>query len=216
MELAGESVVMVELRRADEDGVEGWRPLVQWVGSIPHALLTGATSAASFALAVLTGVLVVVTGRVPAWIVAFQTMTVRERVRTFGHFFVLRPDGPPVNLAVTANDPGDDPRVTVTVPAGARRTSRVEALARPFVLVPHLLVLLPIGLVMDACYPVWMLLVAANRGWPPSMARLLGAVEHWVGTLALYATFATDERPAFGLAAHGYRVGERPAGAEPA
>ena len=181
------------------------------MGSIPHGLLTGATSAASIALAVVTGVTVIVTGRVPAWVVAFQAMTVRERVRTFGHFFVLRTDVPPVSLAIVADDPGDDPRATVTVPGGTRRTSRFEALARPFVLVPHLLVLLPIGLVMDACYPVWMLLVAVNRGWPPSMARLLGAVEHWVGSLALYATFATDERPAFGLAAHGYSA-SAPAG----
>ena len=203
--MSGETRVVVELRRGD-GAVEWWRALLQWVGSVPHLLLTGVTSAASFVLAVLIGPVVVASGRVPARVVAFQAMAARERVRCFGYFFVLRTDRPPVNLSSSAADPGDDPVVTVAVPAGARRSSRVEALARPFVLVPHLLVLLPIGLVMDACYPLWMLLVAANRGWPPSMARLLLAVEQWVARLALYATFATDERPPFGLVANGYRV----------
>jgi hypothetical protein len=212
--MAGEPVVVVELRRVEV--LTWWQPLVAWARCVPHLLATGATSAASVVVAVLAAVIAVVTGRVPGWVVAFQAMTVRERVRCFGVFFALRPDVPSIELRPSAADPGSDDRVTVAVPAGGRRTSRREALVRLAVLVPHLAALLPIGLVMYGCYPVWMALVAVNRGWPPAMAQLLGAVERWVAHLALYATFAVDERPAFGLAAHGYRAGASPPRSLPA
>ena len=207
--MSGETVV-VSLRRVDE--LRWWQPLLVGLRCAVHGVLTAVTSAASVVVAVVAGVIVLVTGRVPGWVVAFQAMTVRERVRCFSLFFALRWDVPPVDLRLSAADPGTDGRVTVSVPAGGRRSSRREALLRLPVLVPHLVVLLPIGLVMDACYPVWMLLVAAGRGWPPGMARLLGAVERWVAHLALYATFAVDERPAFGLAARGARLARRPTG----
>jgi hypothetical protein len=205
--------MLIEVRRVD--GIARWRPLAHWAIGTHHLLLTGVLSALSVGVAVLAGAIALVTGRVPAMITGFQVMTVRERVRCFSHFFVLRPDLPPVNLSPTAADPGDDPRVVVGVLVGAtggRRVSHLEVLARPFVLVPHLLVLLPIGFVMDACYPLWMLLVAANGGWPSGMARLLSAVERWVAALALYATFAVETRPSFGLVANGYRADAEGAG----
>ncbi len=64
---------------------------------------------------------------------------------------------------------------------------------------PHVVVLLPIGVCLDALYPVWMVLVAINGGWPAGMARSLASIERWVVEVILYATMASDHRPHFGL-----------------
>ena len=186
-----------------EPEVAWWRPLVALVVSVPHILWTGALNVASIPVMIAIGLSVLVTGRVPARLAAFQVLVLRERVRLYAMFFALRTTRPPLATRVTAIDPGDDPGTTVTVdvPTTLPRWSLVT---RPFVVLPHVLFLLPIGVVMDVCYPVWMTIAAVNRGWPPSFARFLVAIERWVGAILLYVLLASDEAPRFGLAAYGH------------
>ena len=200
---------MTTVVRIEVSPVSWWRPLVQWLLCIPHLLLTGAMAVASVAIAFLIAPIVLLTGKAPARLVAFQVTSLRERVRCYAYFFVLRESRPPYALAPRLRDPADDPLVEVSA-SPPERMSRWALLARPFVVLPHLLVLVPIGVVMDVCYPVWMLLVAANRGWPAGLERLLIQIEAWVTAVALYALFVTDEAPRFGMAAYGDPVAARP------
>ena len=192
----------VDVRLDVDDDIEWWRPLVHWILVIPHGLATGALTAASLVVMFAIGLAVLVTGRVPRRLAEFQVMTVRERVRCYGFFFVLRRSLPPLTFPVQADDPGDDPASHLSV-AMAERLPRWSIFTRLFVLLPHLVVLIPMGVVMDLCYPVWMSLAAINRGWPPGLRRTLVAVEHWVVELALYGLLVTERPPAFGLRAHG-------------
>lgn len=141
---------------------------------------------------------VLATGRVPKRLAELQVTVLRERVRTFGYLFVLRRSAPPFATALSPIDPGDDPTLTLTVQI-ADRAPRWAPLTRLVVVVPHVLVLLPIGVCLDALYPVWMVLVAINGGWPAGMARSLGSIERWVVEVILYATMASDCPPRFGL-----------------
>ena len=186
-----------------EPDVAWWRPLVQWFLCVPHLLWTVALSLAAVPATLAIGLAVLVTGRVPGRLAAFQATVLRERVRCYAFFFVLRTSAPPLATRVAATDPGDDPGTTVSleVPATLPRWS---LFVRPFVVLPHVVALLPIGIVMDVCYPLWMTIAAVNGGWPPAFARFLVAVERWVGAVVLYALLATDERPRFGLAAYGH------------
>ena len=196
----GELLVRVD---AEED-LAWWRPLAQAVLAAPHLLWTGALTAASVGFAVVGGLCVLVVGRHPTGLAKLHALTLRERVRTYSYWFALRTSYPPMALRPALEDPGDDPATNVTVaPTPATAFRRRDALAR-IVVVPHLVVLIPIGLVMDACYPMWIALAAANRGWPSPFRRFLVAVERWVVAVAAYALFLTNERPAFGLRAHGY------------
>ena len=190
-----------------EPEVAWWRPLAAPLVSLPHVLWTGALNVAAIPVLLAIGLAVLVTGRVPARLAAFQVLVLRERIRLYSLFFALRTTQPPLATRVSAVDPGDDPGTTVTVevPATLPRWSLVT---RPFVVLPHVLVLLPIGFVMDVCYPLWMVVAAVNRGWPPPFARFLVAVERWVGAILLYLLLATDEAPRFGLAAHGHDLPE--------
>jgi hypothetical protein len=207
--------VDVDIRIRVDRELPWWRPLVNAVAAVPHLLVTGALTAASVGVAVVIGVAVAVTGRVPASLVRFQVMTLRERVRCYSYWFVLRESHPPFALALLLDDPGDDPATAVSIASPPEHLGRGALVIHWLRIVPHLVVLLPIGVVMDVCYPVWIVLAAVNRGWPESFARLLVAVERWVAHLALYALLATDTPPTFGLVANGYVPAGRPQPAVP-
>lgn len=87
----------------------------------------------------------------------------------------------------------------LSVDGAGGRVPRSAPLVRLLTVLPHVLVLLPIGLCLDALFPLWMLFVAANRGWPAGMARSLASIERWVVEIILYATMTSDERPHFGV-----------------
>ena len=158
-----------------------WRPLVAGLLSLPHAAWNLVQTIAVVPVALAIGVSVLATGRVPGRLAAFQVTVLRERVRFYTLLFALRSSSPPLATTVSATDPGDDPGTTVSVdvPATLPRWSLVT---RPFVALPHVLALLPIGVVMDLCYPLWMAVAA----------------------VFLYVLLATDEAPRFGLAAYGH------------
>lgn len=183
-----------------DEEIEWWRPLIQWLFCIPHLVFNGVATGVSVLAWIVTVPIVVVTGRVPKSLADLQVAVLRERARTFGYLFVLRRSAPPFATARTSIDPGDDPALTLTV-GTADRAPRWAPVVRLFVVFPHVLVLLPIGVCLDALYPVWMVLVAVNRGWPAGMARTLASIERWVVEVILYATMASDRPPQFGLSA---------------
>jgi hypothetical protein len=215
--MAGE-LAMVEVDVRVEERLEWWHPLVQSVAATPHLLLTGVLSGLSVVVGAATAIVVLLTGRVPDVVVRFQVMTLRERVRCFSYWFALRTGYPPIDLSLTAwPDRGDDRSVSVSFrPSAGGVTIRRRDVPARLLLVGHLAVLVPIALFLDACYPMWILLAAANRGWPAPLRRFLVAVEHWVVSLAAYGLLLTDVPPAFGLRGNGYEVaaggpGQRPA-----
>ena len=191
----------VIVRMETTSSVERWRPLVQWFFCIPHLIYTGVLSVLSVAVALVIGVIVLVTGRVPRTLVRFQVMAIRERIRCFSYFFVLRRPHPPFATRAELRDPGDDPLVEVSAEAPGT-ASRVSLVARPLICVPHLIALIPVAIVMDLCYPIWMVLASFSGGWPPAFEQLLVRVERWVAAVASYLTYVSDGAPRFGLAAY--------------
>jgi hypothetical protein len=176
--------------------IEWWRPLVQWLWCVPHLVVNALLSAASIVVWVVSLPVVLATGRLPAWMARFQVLVLRERARTFAYLFALRRDHPPFGWS-------PDPRSRLSVlSSDVASVSRLSAVTRPIEVLPHALFLLPIGACLDLLYPVWMVVVAVNRGWPMGMARTLVAIERWVVTIILYATCASDERPTWGFEAN--------------
>lgn len=202
--MAGELVLEVRV----EERMAWWRPLWQAVAAGPHLIVTGVVSVLCLVVMVVIAGAVLLAGRVPARLAAFQVMTLRERVRCYSYWFALRTGHPPIDLTLRADDPGGDPMVRVN--ATPVRTIRRRDVFRRLLLLGHLVVLVPIGIVMDACYPLWIALAAVNGGWPPAFRRFLVAVEQWVVAVAGYGLFVTDTPPAFGLAAYGYRIDTSP------
>lgn len=190
-----------ELTISTEMEVAWWRPLVQWFLCLPHLLYVGVLTIGSLVVGIATAVAVLVAGRVPARAARFQALYLRERVRCYSYFWVLRTSRPPYPTAFDLIDPGDDPMVSVSLDV-PERLSRTAVLVRPFVLVPHALVLVALAVVLDVCYPLWMAVAAAGRGWPAGTADFLVRVERWVGAVLRYGLLVTDQRPALGLGSY--------------
>ena len=191
------SVITMEVQR----DVVRWHPLVRVVLCIPHLVWTGVLQVASILLSFVIAGAVLASRRIPVRLAAFQVLCLRERVRCYSYFFLLRTTAPPLATQISTADPGDDPLVVVSA-SPAVVTDRASVLRRPLTLLVHLVVLLPLGLFLDLLYPVWMAVLVVRGRWPDPLLRIVLAVERWVGVLVLYVTYGSDERPAFGLAAH--------------
>jgi hypothetical protein len=195
--LRGPSVVTMDVQRA----LARWQPLVRALACLPHLVWTGVLQVASIAVSFVIAAAVLATGRVPVRLGAFQVLCLRERVRCYSYFFLLRTSAPPLATQICTTDPGDDPLVTVSAHPPVT-TTRASVFRRPWTLLGHLVVLLPLGLFLDLLYPIWMAILVLRGRWPDRLLRLLLEVERWVGAVVLYVTYASDERPAFGLAAY--------------
>jgi hypothetical protein len=191
------SVVTMQVQR----DIARWQPLVRFFACIPHLIWTGILQLASIVVSFVIAGAVLVNGRVPVRLGAFQVLCLRERVRCYSYFFLLRTSAPPLATQISTADPGDDPLVVVSaVPPVV--TDRASVVRRPLTLLGHLVLLLPLGVFLDLLYPVWMAVLVVRGRWPDRLLRLVLEVERWVGVLVLYVTYGSDERPAFGLAAH--------------
>src|SRR3954469_4290785 len=181
-----------------EQRVAWWRPLVQWAMCIPHLVYNLVLQAAALVVWLITAICVIVTGRIPARLAEFQIFALRERVRTYSYLFVLRTSYPPFATEISSLEPGDDPAVHVDA-IGPINVPRWTPIMRPLVILPSLIVLVPIGALLDLLYPVLMLAVGFNEGWPSAFARFLVRVEEWTGEVLLYLFMATDHAPRLGF-----------------
>jgi hypothetical protein len=185
--------------------VTWWRPIVQGVLCIPHILWTVVLTVTAVA-AMLGGWAFVLAGRpIPSRITGLQVLMLRERVRAYSYFFVLRSDYPPFATSATFGDPGDDPLVAVS--AWPPREVPRRAVLRIFEVFPLVVVLLLIGALLNFGYPLWMVLAAIGGGWSPAVERFLVDVELRVAAIIAYVMILTDERPALGA---GSGAGRRP------
>src|SRR5437899_12426742 len=163
---------------ADEQ-LPPWRPLVQWLLAVPHLLYTTALIAASVVVWLGIAGCVLATGQVPARLAEFQVFALRERVRTYSYFFALRSSYPPFATEIIAFDPGDDPPTHVAAD-GPIVVDRWSPCVRLFKMLPHLLALVPLGIVLDVLYPVWMVAAALTRCWPEGAAIVLIRIVGWL------------------------------------
>lgn len=177
--------------------VSGARALYQWVLMMPMLFMAGLLTALASIVTLPIAVSIVATRRVPQRLAVFQVWVLRERVRTFSGLFLLRRDAPPWPRHMVATDPGDDPRVAVTAELPST-LPRVAPLTHSAVSVVHLIVLVPVAVVLDLLYPVWILL-AARRGWSSTTARRLVEIETWTAEVLAYAWLVSSQRPRWRL-----------------
>ena len=103
-------IVTIEVER----DVVRWHPLVRFFVCIPHLVWTGVLQLASVVVSFVIAAAVLVTGRVPVRLGAFQVLCLRERVRCYSYFFLLRRSAPRWPRGSRTTDPGDDPLVVVS------------------------------------------------------------------------------------------------------
>lgn len=186
----GRAIVEV---RPDLGPIAARTALLRGLLALPHLALSGAATAAGFGTAPLLAAASSTTGRRPRGLVGLQAWVVRERIRAFSYFFLLRPDHPSIPaFGLTDDGGGRHTRLDVPEPTPL---GRIEPLRRVAHGLPRLLLGLPLAVVLDLAYPLLAVVVAVRRGWPPGWAARLAALEVWVAEVLLYLTLAADHRP---------------------
>jgi hypothetical protein len=181
------------------DKVANWRPLVSWLLAIPHLLIVSALGSVSQALAFVSWLMIVFTGKLPEGIADFQAMQLRYSYRVFTYLAFMREEYPPFVFDMTAADPGDDPRVRVDVQPELEDRNRVTAAFRLILAIPHLVAVTVLVFAALVAWVVGFFAVLFTGRWPDSVREFMVGVGRWTLRFQAYVLLLTDEYPPFSL-----------------
>ncbi len=179
--------------------VANWRPLVHWLLAIPHWILLYLIGYASTLLALVSWVVILFTGKMPAGLAGIQMLYVRYYLRVQTYVYFLREEYPPFAFATDAADPGDDPRVRVDFTPQLEGRNRVTVFFRLLLVIPQMIVvaLLFVGLVVVVLIGFFAVLFTGR--WPAGLRDFTVGVWRWWMRVEAYLLLLTDEYPPFSL-----------------
>jgi roadblock/LC7 domain-containing protein len=185
--------VVVELERGYE--VQNWRPLVNWLLVIPHWIVLYVLGIVAFVLWVVSFFTVLFTRRNP--FLGVQTMIFRYqwRVITFGGF--MRNEYPPFDFATAPGQEVPDPAVLEIEDPG--EMNRWLPLIKWLLVIPHLVVLLVIGIGVFVVHVIAFFAVLFTGRWPQGLRDFVVGYFRWSMRVNAYFYFLTDAYPPFSL-----------------
>lgn len=176
--------------------LDRWRPLVQWILAIPHLIIAAALGYAAGALAIVSWLVILFTGKLPAGIANFQVMILRynARVETYAGF--LYDTYPPYEYKMDAAEPGGSP-VLVDVRPELDERNRLTVGLRFIWAIPAVLYVLVIGLVAAVCWFISFFAVLFTGRWPEGLRSWVMKSLRVSMRLNAYVMLLTDEYPPF-------------------
>lgn len=179
--------------------VANWRPLVHWIMLIPHFVILAVFHVVAWALALLTMLVVLFTGKLPAGIASFQVMYIRYYTRVLSYVHIIHDQYPPFEFPSSEEDPGGLPvAVNVAVEPGNR--NRLAALFRPIYGLPQIVFVTVYSYLVVAVVTVAYFIILFTGRWPAGMRNF---VIGFYRVHARYLTFIymlTDKYPPFSTA----------------
>ena len=179
--------------------VARWRALVAWFLAIPHLLIAGALGYVIEILAFISWFAIMFTGRLPEGIAGVQYMCLRYQVRAQMYAGFLYEPYPPFTFATTAADPGDVQGLRVDFQPQLEDRNRVTVFFRLLLVIPHLIVLVLLGLAAVVCYVIGFFAVLITGAWPDGLRAFIVNVIRWSLRMQAYMHLLTDEYPPFAL-----------------
>jgi hypothetical protein len=179
--------------------IANWRPLVHWLLAIPHLVIVNVLQTVAEVLAIISWFAILFTGKLPAGMANFQAMYLRYTLRTSTYFGFLREEYPPFSFATVNEDPGDDPRVRVTVVPQLEGRNRLTTAFRLILAIPHLVVLVFLGLAVFVVGIIAFFAVLFTGRWPAGLRDFVLGVARWWLRVQVYLLLLRDEYPPFSL-----------------
>ena len=182
----------------DDNKVANWRPLLHWLMVVPHLVVGYVLLIVSEILGVLSWLIIVFTGKLPAGLANFQIMILRYGARMMGFYFGLTEQYPPFSFDSVADDPGDHPiRVSVRPQLDGR--NRLTVLIRILMLIP----LVVVAVVFEFIAAVigllaWFAVLFTGR-YPTGMRDFMIGIGRYFVRYYAYALLLTDEYPPFNI-----------------
>jgi hypothetical protein len=179
------------------DRVDNWRPLVQWFLAIPHLIIARALQALSFAVVIVSLIMILVTGALPPTLFDLQVMCQRYQYRAWAYAGFLHATYPPFDFTSSATDPGGD-----AVVLGVDRPEVVNRwlpLVKWLLAVPHYLVLVVLTVAAAICWLVAFFAVLFTGRWPDGLRTFVIDVNRYSVRVWAYVLLLRDEYPPFSL-----------------
>lgn len=177
-----------------------WRPLVNWVLYIPHAIILNALQILARAVFVVYWLMLVFTGKLHPGMYGVMAMYERYDARAVGFLIGFSETYPPFDFATTPGDNQAYRPVRLNLPAVPEAVPRSAAL-NIFAAIPHYIVLMIyfIGAVVVAL--IGWFAVLFTGAWPQGMRDFLVRVSNYYYRVWTYVTMVENDYPKFGLPA---------------
>jgi hypothetical protein len=179
--------------------VANWRPLVNWILAIPHLIILSALNSLSEAVAVVSWVVIIFTGKLPEGLANVQVMCMRYAARTFTYAGFLREEYPPFAFDMTPTDPGNDPRVRVDVLPQLEDRNRLTVAFRLILVIPQIIVLAVLVVAAFVVGIIAFFAVLFTGKWPTGLRDFVLGVVRWGTRVQAYLNLLTDVYPPFSL-----------------
>jgi len=175
-----------------------WRPLVNWVLFIPHAIISSALEALASVAFLVYWLTFVFTGRQHPGLYGAMVMYERYNVRASGFLVGYSQVYPPYDFDTGANDNGAYSPVRLSlpdVPAATPRSAALNLLKG----IPHYLMLVVYFAAAAAVALVAWFAVLFTGRWPQGMRRFLVRVANYYFRIWTYVTMVDNSYPKFTL-----------------
>jgi Domain of unknown function (DUF4389) len=180
--------------------VARWRPLVNWVLYIPHAIILNALQILSQAVFFIYWLMLIFTGKLQPGL--YGVMAMYERYNTRANAFLVgwSQTYPPFEFTTDPADNNTYPAVRLNLPPVPESVPRSAAL-NVLKAIPHYIVLLIFFIGAAAVALIGWFAVLFTGAWPKGMRDFLVRVSNYQYRVWTYVTMVENDYPKFGLPA---------------
>ena len=175
-----------------------WRPLVNWVLFIPHAVVIYGLQVLAQAVFVVYWVMLIVTGKLHPSLYGVMVMYERYNMRATGFLYGYSELYPPFDFDTSAGGNAAYPPVRLALPDVPEPVSRKAAL-NVLLAIPHYVVLFVYFLGAAVVAIVGWFAVLFTGAWPRGMRDFLVRVSNYSFRVWAYVTMVDNAYPKFGL-----------------
>ena len=175
-----------------------WRPLVNWVLYIPHAIIVKALQALSSVVFLVYWLTLIFTGKLHPGLYGVMAMYERYSARTSGFLVGFSETYPPYDFENDGRDNNAYPPIRLTLPDVPESVSRSAAL-NVFKAIPHYIVLMIYFIGAAVVAVLGWFAVLFTGAWPHGMRDFLVRVSNYYYRVWTYTAMVENDYPKFGL-----------------
>ena len=180
--------------------VARWRPLVNWVLYIPHAIILYGLQILARVVFLVYWLMLLVTGKLHPGLYGMMVMYERYNARANGFLVGWSETYPPFEFGTDPADNASYPAVQLNLPAVPESVPRSAAL-NVLAAIPHYIVLMIFLVGAAAVAVIGWFAVLFTGAWPSGMRAFLVRVSNYQYRIWTYVTMVDNTYPKFGLPA---------------
>ena len=178
--------------------VERWRPLVNWVLYIPHAIVLYALQILARVVFFIYWLMLIFTGKLHPGLYGVMAMYERYNARAGGFLVGWSQSYPPFEFSTDTVDNNSYPAIRLQLPPVPESVPRSAALS-VLTAIPHYIVLMIFYMGAAVVAVIGWFAVLFTGAWPRGMRDFLVRVSNYQYRIWTYVTMVENDYPKFGL-----------------